>query len=182
MEIKKHVYTELEAYVKLSALCASAEYCEADMRKKMSRWHIISTTSTAEGEQSDMKFDADADDSSDADSDIQERIINKLREEKFIDDARYAHAFVRDKFRYNRWGNVRIQQELRARKIDQCIIDEALEEITDDDNLDALRALIENKRRYVKGKSDYDIRCKLIRFAIGKGFQMDDIMRVLDDK
>lgn len=41
MEIKKHIYTEQEAYLKLSALCASAEYCEYDLQKKMRNWEVV---------------------------------------------------------------------------------------------------------------------------------------------
>lgn len=153
MEIKKHIYTEQEAYLKLSALCASAEYCEYDLRKKMRNWEVVSPDS----------------------------IFTRLRKERFIDDERYARAFVRDKFRYSHWGRVRISQELRMRKIDSSIIDDALTEIPEEDNLDTLRNLINNKRKSVKGKSDYEIRCKLIRFALGRGFQMDDILKIVGD-
>lgn len=152
METKKHIYSEQEAYIKLSALCASAEYCEYDLRKKARNWEVSS-------------LDA---------------VISRLRKERFINDERYARAFVRDKFRYNHWGRVRISQELKMRMIDSSIIEEALQEIPEEDNLSTLRRLIDSKRRTVKGKSDYDIRCKLIRFALGRGFQMSDITRVID--
>lgn len=152
METKKHTYSEQEAYIKLSALCASAEYCEYDLRKKARNW--------------DTPLDS---------------IISRLRKERFIDDSRYAHAFVRDKFRYNHWGRVRISQELKMRKISADIIEEALCEIPEEDNLDTLRRLIDTKRKSVKGKSEYEIRGKLIRFALGRGFQMDDIIKVVGE-
>lgn len=152
METKKHTYSEQEAYIKLSALCASAEYCEYDLRKKARNW--------------DTPLDS---------------IISRLRQERFIDDSRYAHAFVRDKFRYNHWGRVRITQELKMRKISADIIEEALCEIPEEDNLDTLRRLIDTKRKSVKGKSEYEIRGKLIRFALGRGFQMDDIIKVVGE-
>lgn len=156
MERIKHIYSEQEAYIKFSALCASAEYCEVDLRKKMRNWEVLP-------------------------SDAIESIFSRLRAERFIDDERYARAFVRDKFRYNHWGRVRITQELKMRKISASVIEEALEEIPEDDNLDVLRQLISTKRKSVKGKSDYEIKCKLIRFALGRGFQMDDIMKVVGD-
>ena len=178
MNTKLHIYTEQEAFMKLSALCASAEYCEADMRRKMARWILVSPSQTLpEGE--DL---ADTEINDEVSNDkIKNRIIDKLYQERFIDENRYAHAFVRDKFRYNHWGKVRISQELRMRKIDAAIIAEALEEIPEDDNLDTLRQLIASKKKSVKGKSEYDIRCKLIRFALGRGFQMDDILKVVGD-
>lgn len=158
MERKKHKYSEQEAYIKLSALCAMAEYCTQDMRKKMLNWEL------PEG--------------------AEERIIEKLIAEKFIDESRFAHAFVRDKFRYNHWGKVRITQELRLRHINSNDIEDALTEIEDDDNLNALREIIAKKRPSVKGKSEYEIRGKLIRFVLGRGFSMDEAIKVvgsLDD-
>lgn len=153
MEKKKHKYSEQEAYIKLSALCAVAEYCKHDMRKKMRNWEL------PEG--------------------AEEKIITRLVEERFVDEKRFAHAFVRDKFRYNRWGRVRISQELKMRHIDENVIEDALEEIEEDDNLQTLREIIEKKRPLVKGKSEYEIRGKLIRFAIGRGFCMDDAIKVI---
>lgn len=158
MEIKKHIFTEQEAFMKLSALCASAEYCEYDLRKKMRNWIV-----------------------GDVDEVAKDKVIAKLYSEKFLDMNRYAHAFVRDKFRYNHWGRIRIGQELRMRRIDPAIIEDALAEIQEEDNLDTLRNLINNKRKSVKGKSEYEIRCKLIRFALGRGFQMDDVIKVVGD-
>lgn len=155
MEKKKHKYSEQEAYIKLSALCAVAEYCVCDMRKKMSNWEL------PEG--------------------AEDRIVHKLVSEKFVDEERFAHAFVRDKFRYNRWGRVRIAQELRKKHIDANTIEDALEEIDEGDNLDTLRELINKKRPSVKGKSEYEIRGKLIRFAIGRGFSMSDAVKVIGD-
>lgn len=158
MERKKHKYSEQEAYIKLSALCALAEYCTHDMRKKMLNWEL------PEG--------------------AEERIIDKLIDEKFIDENRFAHAFVRDKFRYNHWGRVRIAQELRLRHINSSDIEDALTEIEDEDTLASLREMIAKKRPSVKGKSEYEIRGKLIRFALGRGFSMDEAIKVvgsLDD-
>lgn len=177
MEIKKHIYTEQEAYLKLSALCASAEYCEYDLRKKTKNWEIIDNGQWAiDNGQLIMDNGQDSPFGGWGAS-----LFSRLRKERFIDDERFARAFVRDKFRYNHWGRVRISQELRMRKIDSSIIEEALTEIPEDDNLETLRHLINNKRKSVKGKSDYEIRCKLIRFALGRGFQMDDIIKVVGD-
>ncbi len=174
MERKKHKYTEQEAYTKLSALCAVAEYCLYDMRKKMKEWSLVKGPTFGDG-------DSTLDDAEKTNEECKERILKRLVEEKFIDENRYAHAFVRDKFRYNKWGKVRITQELRMRCISQKNIDEALEEIDSNDNLDTLRELITKKRLSVKGKSEYEIRCKLIRFALGRGFSMDDAVKVVGD-
>lgn len=132
------------------------------MRKKMDRWLLTDKDGNV------------------ADEGTVERILERLVRERFVDEERYAHAFVRDKSRYNRWGRVRIQQELRKRKIPALIIEDALTEIVEKENLDTLRTLIERKRPSVKGKNDYEVRMKLIRFAISRGFAMDDISKVID--
>lgn len=141
----------------------------------MRNWAISPTQTFPKGEDFE-----DTEINEDGSAEAKDRVIAKLRAERFIDDMRYAHAFVRDKFMYNRWGKVRITHELKMRKISQSIIDEALSEIPQEDNLETLRTLIANKRKSVKGKSEYEINGKLIRFAIGRGFQMDDIMKVLN--
>lgn len=192
MTVRHHIYTEQEAYQKLSALCASAEYCEADMRKKMREWVISPTHTLPQGEgledteinegmnDGDEGCNDEAKDE-DRNDEAKDRIIARLYHEKFLDDLRYATSFVHDKFRYNHWGRVRISQELRMRRIPSNIIEVALEEIPEEDNLETLTLLIENKKKSVKGKSAYDIKCKLIRFALGRGFQMDDIIKVVGD-
>lgn len=152
MPVKKSI-SENDAWIRLSAKCAMTEYCVADIRKMMSRWEL------PEG--------------------ADERIVKRLQAERYIDECRYAHAYVRDKFRYNHWGWVRIERELRMRGIAQAFIDEAKEEISEEDSLSTLRKLIEAKRRTVKGKNDYEINAKLFRFAMGRGFCYDDINEVL---
>ena len=153
MEKNTHLYTEQEAYQKLSALCALSEQCCYDVMKKMKRWELT--------------------------DEMAEKIVARLIKEKFIDEERYARAFVRDKFRYNHWGKVRIEQELKIRKIAAKHIEAGLEELKEEDNLDTLCKIIEKKRPSVKGKNEYEIKGKLIRFALGRGFEMDDIMKIV---
>ena len=145
--------SENDAMIRLTAKCAGAEYCRADIRKMMSRWEL------PEG--------------------VADKIIKRLQDERYIDEQRYAHAFVRDKFRYNHWGWIRIEQELKRRGIAQEYIDEAKEEISEDANLEALRKIIESKRRTVKGKNEYEVNAKLFRFALSRGFSYEDIKEVI---
>ncbi len=145
--------SENDAMIRLTAKCAGAEYCVADIRKMMSRWEL------PEG--------------------VADKIIKRLLDERYIDEKRYAHAFVRDKFRYNHWGWIRIELELKKRNIAQEFIDEAKEEINDEANLTELRRIIKSKRRTVKGKSEYEVNAKLFRFALSRGFSYADINEVL---
>lgn len=149
----KHVYTEQEAYQKLAARCAVSEYCCQDMERKMKGWGM--------------------------DEVEVEKVVARLVKERFVDEERFAKAFARDKFRYNHWGRVRIELELKRRRIGQRLIEAALEEIDAEDNLEALREMMEKKRLSVKGRNEYEIRGKLIRFALGRGFAMEDIVKVV---
>lgn len=152
---KKKKISADAAFLRLSSLCAAAEYCGADIKKKLAKWDL------PEGEEDEKK------------------IITRLRKERYIDDERFARSFVHDKFHYNRWGHVRIGRELRFRGIDDDTIANAISEIGEEDYDKTLRQLLESKRRTTKGKSEYEINMKLMRFALSRGFSMDCIRRCL---
>ena len=153
--MKEHKYTEAELYNKFSALCAFTEYCISDIRKKMQRL--------------------------DPEAEHTERVIERLVKENFINESRYATAFVRDKFRHNRWGTVRIAMELRAKGIDKETIDAAMQEISDEDASETLLSLLKKKLPTVKGNTDYEIKMKLMRFAASRGFEPERVRRTVEE-
>ena len=146
--------TEQEAYQQLAALCAQAEHCQQEMRDKMRRWELDET--------------------------VQNRIISRLVKERYIDDERYARAFVKDKIRYNKWGRRKVQQGLWQKHIDADIQQRVLDEIDDKEYLDVLRPLLKQKRKSIKAANDYELNQKLVRFALGRGFDFDIIRQCLD--
>ena len=149
----KKEMTEQEAYLQLAALCAQAEHCEQEMRDKMKRWEI--------------------------DEMAQNRIIQRLVEERYVDNERYARAFVKDKIRYNKWGRRKVQQALWMKRIDNDIQQRVLDEIDDKEYLDVLRPLLKQKRKSIKAESDYELNQKLVRFALGRGFTFDIIRQCI---
>ena len=146
--------TEQEAYLLLAALCAQAEHCQQEMRDKMRRWELDET--------------------------VQNRIIDRLIKERYVDDERYARAFVKDKIRYNKWGRRKVQQALWMKRIDADIQQRVLDEIDEKEYLDVLRPLLKQKRKSIKAESDYELNQKLLRFALGRGFGFDIIRQCLD--
>ena len=150
----KKEMTEQEAYLQLAALCAQAEHCQQEMRDKMKRWEFDET--------------------------MQDRIIARLIKERYIDDERYARAFVKDKIRYNKWGRRKVQQALWQKHIDSDIQQRVLDEIDEKEYLDVLRPLLKQKRKSIKAESDYELNQKLVRFALGRGFGFDIIRQCLD--
>ena len=150
----KKEMTEQEAYLQLATLCAQAEHCELEMRDKMKRWEI--------------------------DESVQNQVIGRLTKERYIDNERYARAFVKDKIRYNKWGRRKVQQALWLKRIDEEIQQRVLDEIDEKEYLNVLRPLLKQKRKSIKAQSDYELNQKLVRFALGRGFTFDIIRQCLD--
>ena len=108
-----------------------------------------------------------------ASTETTERIIAHLLKEKFIDEARYCRSFVNDKFRFNRWGRIKISYELRGKKIPETLIDEAVMTIDEEEYASALFSLLKDKKRSIKGTTEQEIFAKLYRFALNRGFESD---------
>ena len=102
-----------------------------------------------------------------------------LRKLVSINYERNDINFVRDKFRYNRWGRQRIMLELHARGIAPDTIEDALTEIEEEDSEKTLEQLLRNKLKTTKGKSDYDVFLKLLRFSVGRGFPTEQAHRCI---
>ncbi len=150
----KKEMTEQEAYLQLSALCAQAEHCQREMRDKMYRWELDET--------------------------VQNRVLDRLVRERFVDDERFARAFVSDKIRYNKWGRRKVEQALWLKRIDKAIAAQVLDEVDDAEYVSVLRPLLKQKRRSTKAASEYELTMKLIKFALSRGFTMDIIKQCID--
>ncbi len=146
--------TEQEAYLQLAALCAQAEHCQQEMRDKMKHWEMA--------------------------PEVQERVIARLIKERYINDERYARAFVKDKIRYNKWGRRKVQQGLWMKHIDDDIQQRVLSEVDDTEYLAVLKPLLKQKAKSIKAENDYELTQKLVRFALGRGFTYDNIRQCLD--
>ena len=146
--------SEKEAYLTLAALCAQAEHCQWEMLEKMRRWEVP--------------------------EEAQARVMQRLVKERYVDDERYAQAFVKDKIRYNKWGRRKVDQALWQKHIDEDIRKHVLDEVDDDEYLKVLRPLLKQKRKSTKANSDYELNQKLMRFALGRGFTFDIIRQCID--
>ncbi|MDO9615237.1 MAG: regulatory protein RecX [Bacteroidota bacterium] len=104
-----------------------------------------------------------------------------MKEEKYINEERFARAYVKDKFRFNHWGKQKIEYMLRAKKIDQEILELAFEEIEEEGYADELLKLLTDKEKTIKSKDKFDKRNKLMRFAMGRGFESGKIYAALKE-
>ena len=143
---------------RLQRLCSKAEYCRADIYRKALR-----------------DLDGDAAEAS--------RLVDELVRDRYVDDARYARAFAREKAFLQGWGPVKIRFQLRAKGISDAVITAALEEI-DEASADArLRRLLEAKAKTLEG--DPQFRLKLIKFGLSRGYeysQVEDALAFLSNK
>lgn len=144
-----------EILYKLAAKCSVSEQCLSDIESKLAKYDLTEEERT--------------------------RILRHLVEEKYIDDGRYAEAYVKDKYRFNKWGRIKIAQGLRMKGIDNETIKAAMEAIDEEEYMDILRSLIKAKRKSTRGASEYEINGKLIRFATGRGFEFAAIRECIDD-
>ena len=107
-------------------------------------------------------------------------VLEHLVRERYVDDARYARAFVRDKALLAGWGPRKISFALSAKGISKEVVEEALGEVRPEDSGARMRQVLAAKWKSVSGKTLYDRRTKLLRFALSRGYQYDDVMRFLD--
>lgn len=145
--------TEQEALFKLTALCASGEHCQKEMTDKLQRWEI--------------------------DEQAQARIMQYLIKENYIDEQRYCRAFIKSKLIYNKWGRRKIEQALYLKQIPSEISKPIFDEYDRESYKEVLKPILEAKKKTIKAESEYERNGKLIRFALGKGFDKDAIQEVL---
>lgn len=145
--------SESELLHMAAAYCSTAERCISDVRKKI----------TTAGGQPEMA----------------ERIISYLLKEKFIDETRFCRSFINDKLLFNHWGRIRIIYELRKKEIKPALVAEAIDNIDENKYADILSELLKSKKRTTKGRSGQDTFNKIYRFAAGRGFESDIILKHL---
>ena len=153
MVIKKEL-TGLQAYQKLTDLCARSEHCQQEMLEKMRQWGV------SEEEQAE--------------------VMQRLVEERYVDDERFARAFIYDKIRYSKWGRRKVEQALWMKRIDEHINKPLLDEVDDEEYLKILRPMLKQKRKGIRAKSEYEATMKLIKYALSRGFTMDIIKQCID--
>lgn len=137
------------AKIRMADLCARSEQCEADIRQKLYRLGLSS-------------------------KEVQQT-IEFLIKENFIDNARFACAFARDKCRFSSWGRNKIRLALAAKRISASDISRGLEAIDPADYLEALRrtALAKARGLELNGPDARENRLKLFRHILARGFESD---------
>ncbi len=143
-----------EALNKAAAYCTLCERCISEVSTKLAAWGVP--------------------------ADEQHEIIERLQQEGFIDEARYCRAFVNDKVRFNRWGRIKIRAALSEKRLPRELVNEAIDNINEEEYMSALAEVIAAKRRELKGKDDYAAQQKIMRYAAGRGYEPSLIMKAIN--
>lgn len=109
-----------------------------------------------------------------------EEVLTELIMEGFINEERFAKAFIGGKFRMKKWGRQKILQSLRPHKISEYCIRKGMEEIDPDEYWQALRHHAERKYEQLTGNSTYVIKGKLTQHLYAKGFESDLIREAVE--
>ena len=134
-------------------ICSKAEKCKFDIRKKLYDWK--------------------------SKPDHHEKIIAELMKQKYIDENRYTNYYVRDKFKFNKWGKIKIRSMLFQKHLPEKIINEAIKQIDDEEYLEMLKNVINQKLKSLKEKDPNKQKSKLIRFATSRGFEPSLILTII---
>lgn len=143
-----------EALTSLMRLCARAERSSGDALRLMKLWGV--------------------------DPAEQQRVLKRLLAERFIDDKRYAEAFVREKTSLSAWGEYKIRAALQRKGIARQTITEALASASAGGSTERLEQKLRSKLRTIKYESEYQLKGKLLRYAASLGYPMDEAMEAVE--
>lgn len=144
----------LQALEKLRQICSRQEKCPADITELLKRWGV--------------------------DQEFHQEIIDTLKSEGFLNENRYAAAFVKDKLNFEHWGIIKIRYYLQHKGIDKAVCDKALREIDRDEYRKMVGNELAKKRKTLKGSSR-EIWVKLARYGSSRGYEMEIMRDFLGD-
>ena len=145
MNKSKQPLTPDQAMNRAAALCARSEQAPGDIREKLLKWGLTPTEAR--------------------------QVLRQLQEQGFLDEGRFAKAFVKDRFAFNGWGRIKIAYQLRQKGIPEEVIDEAMAVIDEDQYRARLTELLRAKWRSVKGREPRAAWAAMMRFAASRGFE-----------
>lgn len=154
MTMEKRKMKPEQALMRLESLCARSEQSTWELRQKLMRWGI--------------------------DDAVSGKIMVQLEKTKFVDDCRFAHAYCRDKFRFSRWGKVKITNGLIQKRISKEYINDALMEIDEQEYEQTLLELLKQKAKTIEDVCSYDGKTRLFRFGVSRGFEPSMVVKLIN--
>lgn len=143
-----------KALAKSQAICSKQEKCKADIKQKLYDWKVNPSH--------------------------HDEILESLVKDRYIDEERYVTFFVRDKFKLNKWGKIKIEYALKTKNISDELIQTQLEKIEAKDYENTCKDLIISKIKLLKKEDGIKTKEKLLRFAHGRGFEPSMVYKIVE--
>lgn len=139
-------------FQKAAAFCAYQERCISEIKEKLYEWKV--------------------------ESDDAAQIIEKLVDEKYVDEERFAKLYAGSKFRTKKWGKLKIKYMLKQKNIPNTFIVKGLQEINPETYYEVLQELALQKKEAMKSNFD---KVKLYNHLISKGYENDLVREVINE-
>ncbi|WP_417603319.1 regulatory protein RecX [Owenweeksia hongkongensis] len=152
-EQPKKQYSVQKAREKIRAFCAYRERSQYEVRERLYEYGLYTDAVNQE--------------------------ISALIQENFLNEERFARAFVRGKFSIKKWGRVKIKQALYPHQLSDYVLKKAFSEIEEDQYLKTLQEVIEKKASSVKIKSEFERNGKIAQYVISRGFEPSLVWEVI---
>lgn len=141
------------ALLKSRRYCDKAERAHSDLRRKLSQWGVSYHD--------------------------RERIIGQMIQEDLLNESRYAGAFANDKFRFNKWGLLRIKNALKAKGVSERNIADALKKIDPVAYEAELKTLVIKKLSLKSAGHHSALKLKVAKYFIGRGYEPALVWKIL---
>ena len=135
------------AKVRIARYCAYQERAHIEVRNKLNSFGLTLTES--------------------------EEVLAWLITENYLNEERYAITIAGGKFRSKKWGKLKIQQFLKQKGVSDYSINKALSQIELDEYQATLEQLVRSKWNQTTAPNIYELRNKIARYVLGKGFEPD---------
>lgn len=147
---------EMSLLARAERYCANEEQCRTSVKKKLCDWG--------------------------ASLDVSGKIVNRLVDQGFIDERRFARAYVSAKLRTQKWGRLKVVYQLRSKQIPPKFITEALADITDEEYRNILLGVAETKwATYAATDTTAKRRSRLVTFLASRGYESPEIQTMLNE-
>jgi len=138
---------ENHVFIQLIKYCAYQERCELEVMEKLKKYNLTGRET--------------------------KRIIDRLKEENYLDNQRYAKIYTSGKLRNNKWGRIRIRYELKRKSIQDEYIIQALSSIDEKEYAQMVIELIRKKKKSIQKEDPFIVRNKILQYLCVKGFESD---------
>ncbi|MFD2530056.1 MULTISPECIES: regulatory protein RecX [Polaribacter] len=153
--MQKKSFTVEEIKRKIEQYCVYQDRCHKEVEQKMRDYNLI--------------------------PEARELILLSLMKDNFLNEERFAKSFARGKFRIKNWGKQRIVRELKFKDISAYNIKTALKEIDEEEYIETIYRITENRNAVISESDIYKRKNKLIGFLMRKGFENELIFKVVNE-